>query len=275
LSFIPTANVDIYNEAAGIFKAAASLPRALADHSTTLLGSGEALTNGGSTGYCCVVVNTAEIYTPLTMTFSSSSLNFGLLEIGLTSAPQTVIVTNRSSHPATISSITRSGDYSETNTCPITPNALNSGQNCTITITFKPTAAGTRKGAVTLRDNDPGSPSQVIALTGVGETLALGFSPSSLNLGTVPVGFTNSQSATLTNDSAAPVNITGYSISPSDGTFTQTNDCPATLHVQQTCTFTIVFKPPDVFTYNATLSVANNGNGTAQLPLTGTGADGP
>jgi hypothetical protein len=241
----------------------------LAYHSTTLLESGAALTTGGSgtTASCCVVASTAEIYTPLTMTFSSSSLNFGLLEIGLghalTSAPQTVTVTNVSRHQPTISSITRSGDYSETNTCPITPNVLNSGQKCTITIRFQPTPGGTRKGAVTLNDNDPGSPSQVIALTGVGETLALGFSPSSLNLGTVPVGLTSSQSATLTNDSAAPVNITGYSISPSDGTFTQTNNCPVTLNVQQTCTFTIVFTPPDVFTYNATLSVANNGNGTA------------
>jgi hypothetical protein len=277
--FIPTAKVDIYNEAAGRFTAAASLTRALAYHSTTLLGSGEALTNGGrgTTAYCCVVVNTAEIYTPLTMTFSSSSLNFGLLKIGLTSTSPPVTVTNVSSHQATISSITPSGDYSETNTCLMTttPITLNSGQNCMITITFKPTAEGTRQGAVTLKDNDPGSPLQVIALTGFGETLALGFSPSSLNLGTVPVGLTSSQSATLTNDSAAPVNITGISISPSDGTFTQTHNCPATLNVQQTCTFTIVFTPPDVFPYNATLSVANNGNGTAQLPIKGTGADGP
>ena len=276
-AYIPTAKVDIFNEAAGTFTAAASLSRALAYHSTTLLASGEALTDGGigTTAYCCVVVNTAEIYTPLTMTFSSSSLNFGLEQIGVTSASQTVTVTNVSSHPATISSITYSGDYSESNNCPISPNTLNPTQNCTITVSFKPTAAGTRKGAVTLKDNDPGSPKQTIALTGVGETLALGFNPPSLNLGTVPVGSSSSQGVTLTNDSAAPVNITGYSISPADGTFTQTNNCPGTLNVQQTCTVTITFTPPDVFTYNATLSIANSGNGAAQLPLTGTGADGP
>lgn len=270
---IPTSKAEIYNEAADKFTATASLSRALAYHSTTLLGSGEALTNGGigTTTYCCVVVNTAEIFTPLTMTFSSSGLNFGLLQIGLTSASQTVIVTNVSGHQATISSITRSGDYSESGTCTITPNTLNPGQNCTIKVTFKPTAVGTRHGAVTLNDNDPGSPSQTIALTGVGETLALGFSPPSLSLGTVPVGSSSSQSATVTNDSAAAVNITGISIS--DGTFTQTHNCPATLIVQQTCTVTITFTPRDVFTYNAILSIANSGNGTAQLALTGTGAD--
>jgi hypothetical protein len=275
-SYIPTSKAEIYNEAADTFTAAASLTRALAYHSTTLLKSGEALTDGGvgTTAYCCVVVNTAEDYTPLTMTFSSSSLNFGLLQIGLTSASQAVTVTNVSSHSATISSITHSGNYSDSNNCPITPNTLNSGQNCTITITFTPTAAGTRNGTVTLKDNDPGSHAQTIALTGVGETLELGFTPSSLNLGSVAVGSTSSQTATVTNDSAAPVNIGVISISPANATFTQTNNCPATLGVQQTCAVTIVFAPPDVFTYNATLSIANSGNGTAHLGLTGTGLDG-
>jgi len=286
-TYIPFAKVDIYNEAAGTFTPAAGLqvtdaaghrPMPLAYHSTTLLGSGRALTAGGisTTAHCCVAVNNAEVYTPLTFTFSAASLNFGLLKIGLSSASQTVTVKNVSSHAATIGSVTPSGDYSQTHTCPTTPIPLKPGENCTITVTFKPTRAGTRQGAVTLKDNDPGSPSQTIALTGVGETLALGFSPPSLNFGTVRATVTSlPQNATVTNDSAVRVNINAISISLADGTFTQTNNCPATLEVQHTCTVTIVFTPPDVFTYNATLSIANSGNGTAQLPLTGTGADGP
>jgi hypothetical protein len=200
-----------------------------------------------------VVVNTAEVYTPLTLTFSASSLNFGLLQIGLTSPSQTVTVTNVSSHSVTFTSIARSGDFSESNTCPTT-TPLGPGLNCTISITFSPTAAGTRNGAVTLKDNSPGSPSQTIALTGTGETGALGFTPASINFGSVFVGFT---------------------MSPNDGTFTQTNNCPGTLNVQQTCTFQIVFTPPDVFTYNATLLVTNSATGPANLPLSGTGLDGP
>ena len=271
--FIPTAKAEIYNEAAGTFTAAAGLTRAVAYHSATLLGSGRALANGG-VGYssvCCQVVNNAEVYTPLTLTFSSASLNFGLLQIGVPSAPQTVTVTNVSDHVSYFTDIASSGDYSQNNTCPGT---LNPGQNCTITITFTPTAAGTRKGAVTLKDNDPGSPAQTIALTGIGEALALGFSPASLNLGTVAVGLSNSMSATVTNDSAARVTITAISIIPANATYSQTNNCPATLDVQQTCTFHIVFTPPDVFTYKATLSITSNGSGTANLSLSGTGADG-
>jgi hypothetical protein len=152
---------------------------------------------------------------------------------------------------------------------------MTAATSCTITITFTPTKTGTRSGAVILKDNSPGSPTQTITLTGTGETGALGFTAASLNFGTVLVGSSSTQSATLTNDGAAPVNITGIAISPANGTFTQTNNCPATLNVQQTCTFQITFTPPDVFTYNATLFITNSANGPADLPLSGMGADGP
>jgi hypothetical protein len=84
------------------------------------MGPGRALAAGGVgyTAYCCVVVSDAEFYTPLTMTFSANSLNFGFLQIGLKSSPQTVTVTNVSSHSAMFTSIASSGDFTQTNNCP-------------------------------------------------------------------------------------------------------------------------------------------------------------
>jgi hypothetical protein len=269
-SYIPTNKVDIYSEATGKFTATTNLSQALAYHTMALLTTGRALENGGeaTTSTCCVVVNTAAEYTPLTLTFSASSLNFGLLQIGLSSPSQTVTVTNVSNHSVTFTSIASSGDFSQSNTCPTTMTA---GQNCTITIIFTPTASGARQGAVTLKDNCPGSPTQTISLTGTGETLALGFTPASLDFGGVVVGSQSTLSATLTNDGAAAVNITGMNISPANGTFTQTNNCPTTLGVQQTCSFQVTFTPPDVFTYKATLSITNSAGAAAKLPLSGTG----
>lgn len=273
--YIPTNKADIYNEATGKFTATTNLSQALAYHTMAVLTTGRALENGGiaTTSVCCVVVNTAAVYTPLTLTFSASSLNFGLLQIGLSSSSLTVTVTNVSGHSMAFTSIASSGDFSQSNTCPITPTTMTAGQSCTITVTFTPTASGTRKGAITLKDNCPGSAAQTISLTGTGETLALGFAPASLNLGSVVVGSSVTQSATLTNDGAAAVNITGIAISPANGTYTQTNNCPTTLGVQQTCTFQIVFTPPDVFTYKATLSITNSAGAAASLSLLGTGLD--
>lgn len=268
--YIPTSKADIFNEATGTFTAAAPLNQALAYYSMTVLPSGRALENGGSatTSTCCIVTNTSTAYTPLTLTFSATSLSFGLLQIGLTSPSQTVTVTNVSSHSVAFGSITSSGDYAQTNTCPATMAA---GQSCAITVTFTPTATGARNGAVTLKDNCPGSPTQTIGLTGTGVTLALGFAPASLNMGSVAVGSSLTQTATLTNDGAATVNLTGFSVSPGNGTFKQSNNCPSALAVQQSCAFTIVFTPPDVFTYQATLSVSNSAGTAATLALQGTG----
>jgi hypothetical protein len=268
--YIPFALAEIFNETTGTFTKTTSLSQALAYQSMTMLSNGRALENGGigTTSVCCVVESTASFYIPLSLTFSASSLNFGLLEIGLSSPTQTVTVTNVSSHSVNFTSIASSGDYSQTNTCPA---SMTAGSNCTITITFTPTASGTRTGAVTLKDNSPGSPTQTIALTGTGETLALGFTPSSLNLGSVVVGSSSSMTATVTNDGSSSVNITGIAISPTNSTFTQTNNCPATFTVQQSCTFTIVFTPPDVFVYKATLSITNSAGNAATLALQGTG----
>jgi len=272
-SYIPTAKAEIYDEAAGNFAATASLSRARAYHSTTLVGPGRALADGGIgyTSVCCVVLNSAEFYVPLTLTFSASSLNFGQVEVGLTSSSQSVTVTNVSKSPVTFKGTTISGDYAlQSNSCTGT---LNPGVPCTVSVTFSPKAAGTRTGSVTLTDNSAGSPQQTIALTGIGEPGALSFTPSSLNFPATLPGSSSTMSTTLYNDSAAVVNITAYAISPSP-TFTQTNNCTGTLNPGQSCTFSVVFAPPDSVPFTGTLSVTNSGKGSPQtVSLSGTGID--
>ncbi len=271
--YIPTAKVDIYNEATGKFTATGTLSRSRAYQTTTLLNTGVALTAGGmsTTSTCCVVVNSAEFYTPLSLTLSPSTLNFGFLQVGLTSAAQTVTVSNVSNHSVNFTSIAASGDFGQSNNCPAT---LATTLSCRISVTFTPTAAGSRSGALTLKDNSPGSPQQTIALSGTGGAGALVFSVASLNLGGVIPGYSSTQSATLVNDSTGAVTITGVSIAPANGTFTQTNNCPATLNPQQSCVFQVTFRPPDTGTYSATLTVTDSGKGTAAtLALAGTGLD--
>ena len=193
--------------------------------------------------------------------------------MGLTSAPQTIAITNVSRSPVTFTSIASNGDYAQTADCPAT---LGPGQSCTVSVTFSPTVAGTRPGSVTLSDNSVGSPEQSIALTGTGEPTALTFIPSSLSFPpTFPGTSSAPKSATLYNDSAAAVDITVIAISPTSGTFSQTNNCPGTLTPGQSCTFQVVFTPPDSDApYNGTLSVTNSVDGSPQtVSLSGTGVD--
>ena len=64
-------------------------------------------------------------------------------------------------------------DFAESNSCG---SSVAAGANCTISVTFKPTAAGTRTAAVTLTDNATGSP-QSASLSGTGAASSASLSP--------------------------------------------------------------------------------------------------
>ena len=98
---------------------------------------------------------------------SASTLSFGNVAVGSTSQGLGVTLTNTGTAGLQISGVAISGDYQETNSCPAT---LTAGSNCSLTVSFAPTAAGTRTGTLTISDNVAGSPQQV-SLTGVGTTL--------------------------------------------------------------------------------------------------------
>jgi len=99
--------------------------------------------------------------------FSPTKLFFGNQSVG-TSASQSVTLTNTGKTALNITRISVTGpaaaDFSQTNNCGTGIPA--SGQ-CKITVTFKPTATGTRAAAVSVKDNGGGSP-QGVPLSGTG-----------------------------------------------------------------------------------------------------------
>jgi alpha-1,3-glucanase-like protein/F5/8 type C domain-containing protein/HYDIN/CFA65/VesB family protein/centrosomal CEP192-like protein len=95
---------------------------------------------------------------------SPSSLSFAGTIVGNTAASQTVTVTNSGTTTATVSGVTASGDFSQTNNCAST---IAVGASCTVTVSFKPTTGGTRTGSISIASNANNSPT-VIALTGSG-----------------------------------------------------------------------------------------------------------
>jgi hypothetical protein len=100
-----------------------------------------------------------------TVTLSTSSLTFGPQNVGTSSAPQDVTVTNSGTTPLTFSGVSASGDFSETDTCTRAP--LQPATNCVIAVTFTPSAGIASIGAITITDTGAGSP-QVILATGTG-----------------------------------------------------------------------------------------------------------
>jgi len=111
-----------------------------------------------------------DIPTPQVVTLSVSRLNFGSQAVGTTSPAKTVRLTNVGSTALSITSIgimgANAGDFAETNTCPIAPTTLAAHAHCTITVTFTPSATGSRHAALIVSDTDGSR--QTVTLTGTG-----------------------------------------------------------------------------------------------------------
>ena len=93
------------------------------------------------------------------------SLTFQAQTVGTTSPSEVVTVSNPGATPLKLTSITISGDFAETNSCPKT---LATGTNCTVDVTFTPTKTGTRTGTLSIKDSALSSV-QKVSLTGTGK----------------------------------------------------------------------------------------------------------
>ncbi|HEV2378441.1 MAG TPA: alkaline phosphatase family protein [Terriglobia bacterium] len=202
----------------------------------------------------------------------TSRLNFPTQQlVGTPSASMTVALTNFNKSAMAITSITASGDFSETNNCPSTLTGWTEGTNnpqCTITVTFTPTATGQRTGSLTMVDGDSSSP-QVVSLSGVGTEVQT--SSLLLNFGTVNVGSSSSpQNATVTNNGATPLTITSIAAS---GDYDVTNNCGGSLGAGKKCTVTATFTPTATGKRFGIITVADSdGSGQQVIGLTGSGS---
>jgi hypothetical protein len=205
-----------------------------------------------------------------TATLSSGALIFGGQGVGSSSTPQTVTLTNTATVPLTINSIglsgSNAGDYSFTSTCG---NLLESGASCTVSVTFTPTAIGTRTAYVSISDSALGSP-QNIALTGTGLLVSVLVSPGSLTFATTVVGrLSAAQVVTVSNNGNAPLNISSVTLA---GDFTDANGCPGSLAAGAACTIKVFFRPSQSGARSGTLTLNDNAPNSPQtVALTGTG----
>jgi Abnormal spindle-like microcephaly-assoc'd, ASPM-SPD-2-Hydin/Cep192 domain 4 len=208
------------------------------------------------------------------LNLSSSGLTFPGQLVGTTSPGQTLVLSNPGSLAVSISSIgiggANSGDFSQNNNCGST---LAGGGSCTITVTFTPSAGGTRTATLSVSDNAAGSP-QTASLTGTGLVASASLSTSKLNFGNVNVGTTSApQPVTLINTGTAALAIGGIGITGSDsGDYAQTNNCGGSLAADATCTINVTFNPSGKGHTSATLSVSDNASDSPQqVSLMGNG----
>ncbi len=204
---------------------------------------------------------------PSAISFSPATLDFANQDIG-TSNSQPVTITNFGGGPLNLTSISASGEFTETNNCP---NTLLAGASCTASVSFAPTVAGPTTGLLTLND-DSGNlgSSQAVTLAGTG-TLPrhLSLSPATLNFCCYSIGDSPSQTVAVTNTSGASVGIAGIAMS-GDPSLVQGNTCGSILSAGATCTVTVTFNPIAYGTFTSTLIVTESSGAQETVSVSGT-----
>jgi hypothetical protein len=148
------------------------------------------------------------------------------------------------------------------------------GANCTVSVTFTPSATGARSAALTFTDNAGGSP-QSVSLSGTGAAATDSLSPTSLAFGNQPAVLTSSpQTVTLTNTGAVTLNITSLTVTGADaGDFAETTTCGSSVAAGGNCTIAVLFTPGAAGARSAALSISDNVSGSPQtVSLSGTGS---
>jgi Abnormal spindle-like microcephaly-assoc'd, ASPM-SPD-2-Hydin/Protein of unknown function (DUF1573) len=202
---------------------------------------------------------------------SLSSLKMGSILVGQSSVPDAVTLTNTGNYSLSISSVSASADFSETDTCA--GQTIAPAGTCKVSVTFKPSVTGAISGAVTIIDNAQNTP-QVVALSGTGLP-PLSIAPASFSFGTVAVDTTSAaKTATLTNNSSGTLDY-AFVASPNYSVVASgTTPCNGTLATKKKCTVSVVFTPTANGVSDGSLAVTSASFPTELAALSGTGSGG-
>lgn len=168
---------------------------------------------------------------------ATGGITFGGQAVHTQSPAFTVTVTNVRTTKITFSSISTTGDFSESNNCTtLQPNSA-----CRISVYFRPRQTGALSGTLTVVDNDVTSP-QVIPLQGTGGNVTLNpYLYPGLNFQTVHLGSTSdAQEITLTNTGSSELSVTSVA---TVGEFSETNTCGSSVSGGGQCTIEVSSAP--------------------------------
>ena len=192
--------------------------------------------------------------------------------VGASTAPQTVTLTNRGDGPLSIAGVAATGDFKATSHCP---PVLLPGISCPIGVSFTPQAAGARTGSLVVTDDAnalPGS-HETVRLTGFGYQPVATLSAAVLSPGANLGGSAEAQSVTVTNTGDGALTIRALGISgAAAGDYVQSNNCLRTIAPGGSCAITVKFTPHGYGVRAAALTLSHDGlGGTQSITLHGTG----
>jgi uncharacterized protein (TIGR01370 family) len=106
---------------------------------------------------------------------SPSSYNFGSIDVGSSSSPQTFTISNSGTADLIVSSVSITGSDSDqftlqVGTCTTLTPTISAGGSCTVTVTFSPTSEGSKSATLQIASNDTDTSTLNVSLSGSGST---------------------------------------------------------------------------------------------------------
>ncbi len=203
---------------------------------------------------------------------SPASLAFASQVSGTASSPLTVTLENTGGLALTPTSISKSGNFSESDNCVNTSIAV--GTTRAIQVTFTPQATGPLSGEMTIFANVYGG-ELTVDLTGTGSAAgAVSLAPTSVSFGEVEVGTTSAPlQVTAANGGASAIPIGSISVTPPFEL--ASNACgTSSLAANTDCQLQVEFAPTQPGPA-AGLLTFTDAEGTQTVDLNGTGAAAP
>ncbi len=189
------------------------------------------------------------------LTLLPTSLSFGTVQVGQTSASQSIGVQNAGGSPVTISSQVVSAPFAKAATsCGST---LAAGAACAVTMNFAPKQAGGAAGSLTIASS-VGPLTAVLSGTGITGPMDT-LSTTALTFPATVVGQTSAALVVgLTNGGGLPLtNIGTAVVSGFPGDFTAVSDCGSTLAANTSCGVSVFFTPSVAKTETGTLQISD------------------
>ena len=224
------------------------------------------------------LLTAATIQAP-TITLSPASLTFAAQPVGSSGVVQTIVVTNTGNASLLVSRIAITSnnfpvgvqavvtDFSETDTC--TSIALAPGATCALSVTFLPSALGSRTSTLTLYANVPGGQATA-SLTGTAVApSSVQLTPSTLIFPATALSAASAaQNLILQNTGGTTLSLASVTLTGADFQL-GFSSCGSSLAPAASCTLAVTFRPASLGARVGLVSITDS-LGTQTATLSGT-----
>ena len=210
-----------------------------------------------------------------------ASLSFAATTIGQSASALATTLSNTGNAALNVGTLSLSGaaasDYTISGGTCANGTSLAAGANCTVQVTFKPSAAGARGASLVIAHNATGG-SSTVALSGTGNAVAqatVALSANALDFGALVAGTASpAKNITVNNTGQAALTFSSITVGGANANvFTLGGTCATGTSVPAggSCTVTVTANPSANGAFSGNLSLASNAsNGAVSVALSGT-----